>query len=211
LRLWDFCCKWVCSIKACTASNAFSTEGRTPWEVVLGRTPDISSLAEYDFYEPVWYYDAEDFPEPRRHLGRWLGEATHIGQAMCYYILPISGVPIARSSVQPVTDAEKNTEEVQQELKMLDQAIYKKFGSPETQGNGMPDYFNLDMITDNMAANDDPFTPQFEPMEDGVPDACDPDILDQYLSAQVQLPLGDELVLGKVVARKRDAHGNPIG
>jgi hypothetical protein len=43
-------------------------EGRTPWEVVLGRTPDISTLAEYDFYEPVWYYDTEDFPELKRRL-----------------------------------------------------------------------------------------------------------------------------------------------
>jgi hypothetical protein len=169
LRLWDFCCKWVCSIKACTASNSFSMEGRTPWEVVHGKTPDISSLAEYDFYEPVWYYDAQDFPEPKRRLARWLGEATHIGQAMCYYVLPITGEPIARSSVQPITEAINNDDA------------------------------------------DDAITPQFEPMEEGVPDVFDPDILDQYLSAQVQLPLGDELVLGKVIARKRDAHGNPIG
>jgi len=79
LRLWDFCCKWVCSIKACTASNLFSMDGHMPWEIVFGNTPDISSLAEFDIYEPVWYYDSGDFPEPKRHLGRWLGEAIHIG------------------------------------------------------------------------------------------------------------------------------------
>jgi hypothetical protein len=80
LRLWDFCAKWACSVKACTASSNYSTEHRTPWEVVFGSTPDISSLSEYDFYQPVWYYEPGDFPEPKRHMARWLGEASHIGQ-----------------------------------------------------------------------------------------------------------------------------------
>jgi hypothetical protein len=82
-------------------------EGRTPWEIVHGYTPDTSSLAEFDFYEPIWYYDSGDFPEPKKRLGRWLGEATLISQAMCYYVLPISGVPLARSSVQQVSEADK--------------------------------------------------------------------------------------------------------
>jgi hypothetical protein len=129
LQLWDVCCKWACAIKACTSSNAYSLEGRKSWEVVLGHTPDISSLAEFDFYEPVWYYDAGDFPEPKRHLGHWLGEATHIGQAMWYYILPIWGVPIVRSSLQPVTDADKMTDEVKREVKQLNLAITEKLGS----------------------------------------------------------------------------------
>jgi hypothetical protein len=66
-------------------------EGPTPWEVVHGYTPDISSLAEFDFYKPLWYYDSGDIPKPNRHLDRWLGEATHIGQAMCYHVAPIFG------------------------------------------------------------------------------------------------------------------------
>ncbi len=65
LRLWDFCCKWTCAIRACTASNSFALEGRSPWEVVMGNTPDISSLSEFNFYEPVWYYEPGDFPEPK--------------------------------------------------------------------------------------------------------------------------------------------------
>ncbi len=54
-------------------------------------------------------------------------------------------------------------------------------------------------------------TPSFEPMEYNIPEDYDPEILDQYLAAQVQLPLGDGLVLGNVIVRKRDAHGNTIG
>jgi hypothetical protein len=62
LRLWDFCAKWACAVKACMAGNTFGMEGRTPWEIVFGSTPDISSLAEFDFYQPVWYYEPGDFP-----------------------------------------------------------------------------------------------------------------------------------------------------
>lgn len=64
-------------------------------ELIMGRTPDISSLAEFDFYEPVYYFEPAEFPNPKCHIARWLGEAINIGQVMTYYILPISGVPIA--------------------------------------------------------------------------------------------------------------------
>jgi len=39
--------------------------------------------------------------EPKRHIGRWLGQAYNVGQAMCYWILPLSRIPIARSTVTP--------------------------------------------------------------------------------------------------------------
>jgi hypothetical protein len=76
-------------------------------KVVMGHTPDISSLAEFDFYEPVWYYESNNFPETKRHIGRWLGEANNIGQAMCYFILPKSSIPITRSTVQAISEADK--------------------------------------------------------------------------------------------------------
>jgi hypothetical protein len=78
------------------AGTSFMLEGRTPYEAILGNTPDISSVYEFDFYEPVWYYEATpQFPEPKHLMARWLGEAHTVGQAMCYYVLPKSGIPIA--------------------------------------------------------------------------------------------------------------------
>jgi hypothetical protein len=73
----------------------------TPYEWVTGGTPDISSLIDYD---PVWYFDEVAlFPEPKRHIGHWLGEAYNVSQAICYWILPISGTPIAGSTVTSIS------------------------------------------------------------------------------------------------------------
>jgi len=76
-RLWDFCAKWSTDIRNKTAGNRYALEGRTPYEVVHGHTPDISSLVAFTFYEPVWYYDpVAEYPKPKRKLARWLGEAN---------------------------------------------------------------------------------------------------------------------------------------
>ncbi len=100
LKLWDFCVKWSCEVRAKTASNNLAFEGRTPFEAVMGSTPDISSLIDFDFYQPVWHLDeTSSFPEPKRKLGRWLGEAHGVRQAMCYWILPNTCIPIAESTV----------------------------------------------------------------------------------------------------------------
>ena len=103
------------------------------------------------------------------------------------------------------------TDEVKQELKQLNQAITEKLGDYTSEkDDDIPDYFNLQSTNEDVT-DDENVTPSFEPMEESIPEEYDPEILDQYLTAQVQLPLGDDLILGKVVARKRDAHGNPIG
>lgn len=47
--LWNFCAKWSCDVRNCTASNAFELDGRTPHELVYGNTPDISSLLRIRF------------------------------------------------------------------------------------------------------------------------------------------------------------------
>jgi hypothetical protein len=63
--------------------------------------PDNSSVTDFDSYEPVWYFDeVASFPEPKWKMARCLGEAYDIGQAMCYFILSESGIPIAISTVQ---------------------------------------------------------------------------------------------------------------
>ena len=89
----------------------------TSYELVTGNTPGISEYVECDWYQPVWYFETNEFPEDHRLLGHWIGVAHCIGQAMCYWILPESGVPVARTKIQSLTVDELATDEVQQSLK----------------------------------------------------------------------------------------------
>jgi hypothetical protein len=209
-RLWDFCVKWSSDIQNKTSSNRFILDGIPPYEAVLGHTPDISSLVTFSFYEPVWYIEqTTEFPHPRRKLGRWLGEAYDIGQAMCYCVLPLSGIPIARSSVQPIPPEYLTTESAIQELNELDRALQEKLGEPLKHDSQEYDIYNPDIDIDES------ITPLHEPMEPeaAMPEAdlWDAEAYDAYISAQVILPAGDSQILGTVTARKRDHHGNPVG
>jgi hypothetical protein len=73
----------------------YKSHSRTPYEIVTSRTPDISEYLDFQLYQTVWYLDQEaQFPEKHRKLGKWIGVAHSVGQALCYYILPASARPI---------------------------------------------------------------------------------------------------------------------
>jgi hypothetical protein len=67
--LWDFCTCYTAEIRCLTAQPLYSLHGRTAYELVTGDTPDISEYAEFDWYQPIWYYEGNAFPEERRLLG----------------------------------------------------------------------------------------------------------------------------------------------
>jgi hypothetical protein len=188
-------------------------EGRTPYEAVMGHTPDILSLTTFNFYEPVWYLEqTKEFPKPKRKMGRWLGEAYNIGQALCYWILPISGIPNARSTVQAIPQEYFSTDLARQELNELDQALVNKLGAPVATSKSIEYDVNNPDTKDEVDETETPYYTPFEP-EALMPEAdqWDAEAYDQYISAQIILPSKDSQLLGTVTARKRDIHGNPIG
>ena len=102
-RLWDYAAIYVSEVRSRTAHQLYELHGKTPYGIVAGDTPDITEWLEYDFYQPVWFYSPAAFSVERQLLRRWLGVAHRVGQALCYWILPVSRVPIARSTVQPIS------------------------------------------------------------------------------------------------------------
>ena len=67
-------------------------EGRVAEEQVLGFTPDISSYAQFDRYEHVYYWDLTNgFPEDKKSIGHWLGVAEVAMDVMAYFVLAASG------------------------------------------------------------------------------------------------------------------------
>jgi hypothetical protein len=72
-RLWDYCTKYHCKLRNVTAHPVYKLQNRTPYEWVVGRTPDISEYIDYQWYDTIWYLDRDaEFPNDKRKLGKWL-------------------------------------------------------------------------------------------------------------------------------------------
>jgi hypothetical protein len=183
-----------------------------------GDTPDISEYAQFDWYEPVWFIDPTSaFPEMKKRLGQWVGVASDVGQAMTFWILPKSCIPIARSSVARVFPDVSTTNDFKADLAELDLAIDNRIGNSKTaEENQVIDGQLANVIsgpTDDLFegyANED-FHPLEEAAEKAEADDYTPESLDEYLTAEVLLPTGGELLHGVVKAQKHDADGNPVG
>ena len=208
--LWDYAAKLACEIRRRTAHPLWKLDGRTPMEVVTGETPDISEFIQFHFYQMIWYYETpDDISQEVRRLGRMLGPAHRVGQAMCYYILPVSGEVISRSTVAELTKVE-----------LMDPAIHKRI---QTFDDALKGKLDRDFTADAVVG-DDPTRPlrlldldedEFKPYEAEavMPEADDfsPDTYDKYVTAQVLLPQGDTMQTATVTKRMKDIHGNPVG
>jgi hypothetical protein len=212
-RLWDFCARYVSELRCVTAQPLYSLHGRTPHELVTGNTPDISEYLAFHWYQPVYYYDSAAFPGERELMGRWIGVAHNVGQAMCFWILPKSGVPIARTTVRGVTESELQSTQVHQEVKAYDEAIQRKIGDIHLSEDSLSFEVGSKELEQALNdADDDGFNESFEPEADRPEmDDFDEETLDNLLASEVVLPKGDYQFVGKVIGRKRDANGNLIG
>ena len=55
--LWDYCLEWCALVRSHTALNVKSLDGQVPVTKMLGDTADISHLAEFGWYDWVWFVD----------------------------------------------------------------------------------------------------------------------------------------------------------
>ena len=75
-----------CCDKVFNRLNLTLLEGRVAEEQVLGFTPDISSYAQFDWYQHVYYWDPTNgFPEDKKSVGHWLGVAEVATDVMAYF------------------------------------------------------------------------------------------------------------------------------
>lgn len=179
-----------------------------------GNTPDISEYAQFDRYQYVWYHDPTvQFPEDPKKHGRWIGVAHDVGSPMTFWIWPASCRVIARSTVLPLSQDELDDPLVKAKLVELDLAVAEKIRN------------SIEDIDDTLIGlfpqiPEDIFLPDAEngdniPVKgaDTMPEADDftPEAYDEYLTAEVLLPNMGEMTKARVVGRKRDADGNPVG
>ena len=177
-------------------------------EHALGVTPDKSPWIQHTWYDNVWYRDADG----ENKIGKWLGLARGIGGGDCYWILPISAKPIARSTVWNTTAEEHTLEAVKISIRSLDASVHEKLGDhldDDKVKEALGDDFPLDGdLFDDYDEDDDPTDPQFVRKEQGD---FTPETFDGYLTASVMLPRGCEVLKAQAISRKRDIDGNPVG
>jgi hypothetical protein len=173
--------------------------------MISGNTPDISEFLEYEWYQPVWYYEPTAFPDQERHLARWIGIA-HI-QAMCYWLLPKSGAPIARTTIQAIKEEELRTTEVREQLADYDEVIKRKLAVTD-QVSSYVQLYREDRESDLIEDNEDLSSP-----EDAAPDidVIEPDMYDELLLTEPILTKDGKKERATIIGRKRDYNGNLIG
>lgn len=204
--LWDYCAAYVAEITCLTVNDLFAVHGRTPYEIVTGNTPDITEYTEFAWYEAVIYYEDAIFPNPKEHIGRWLGVAHRVGQALCYWILNKSGKVLACTSIRKITSDELATNTMTEQIHAFDEQILRHFNNNTITLPLTDDAFDtVDQLNDVYL----PFDKETEmPEDDDLPHT---EAYDQYISARVVLPRGDTFEKAIVKCRKRDANGLPVG
>ena len=128
-RLWCYCGQWVAAIRRLTALDLPQLEGQVPEAYVSGSTVDISSYAQFDWYEYVWYSEPKaSFPNVKKCLGRWIGIAEVSTDIMASYILTDTGKVIVRKSVWGISPEDLEKEGLQSQKNELDEKIKLHIG-----------------------------------------------------------------------------------
>ena len=212
LALWDFCCLYTVELRNRICRPLAKLKGRTPYEVLTGNTPDISEYLEFSWYQPVWFYEPDVYPQQNKQIARWLGIAHRVGQAMCYWILPISGVPIARTTIQEISKIELESEEVCRLLNAYDLEVNDKLGAPiDNDIYNSANSFRLyreDEDSSYLEDEQELFDPEAAAI---IIDEIDNDAYDELLLTEPLLQRDGQLIKAKITGRKRDGNGNPIG
>jgi hypothetical protein len=119
----------VAAIRRLTALDMPQLQGKVPDEDVVGLTPDISQYAQFDWYEPVLYWDPVDvFPHEQKLLGRWLGVADVSIDLMAFFNLTKTGKIIVRKSVWGLSKYYFANPDMKIRLVDLDEGIRSKIG-----------------------------------------------------------------------------------
>jgi hypothetical protein len=198
-RFWDDFIIRESYVRSHTSLDIYGLEGQVPESKIKVETVDISTIAEYAWYEWVKFRDTADkFPVSKIQLGRDLGAAIDIGPAMMRKILKQNGSVMYRSSVRPLTQDEIQSPTEQKEREEFDIAIEDKFGPDMNKDDFQndPDYADFVTLTYD-CYEDDEVSPSKMPDIDDIKEEHDIDTYDQYVGAHVRSPLGMRSDLGR--------------
>jgi hypothetical protein len=125
---------------------------------------------------------------------------------MCYWLLPKSGIPIARTTIQPLSQEELATETIKHELHTFDISIAEKLNTIQD------DLSHMRIYREDEDEAEEPLDPLVEP-DSRAPeiDTIEADAYDELLLTEPILAYEGNFTKAKVIGRKRDENGEPVG
>ncbi|KAI2502750.1 Reverse transcriptase (RNA-dependent DNA polymerase) [Fragilaria crotonensis] len=183
-RFWDDCLEREAYVRSFTAHDIYKLNGQVPETIVSGETADISP-SNLD------------------------GPAIDIGPAMTRKVLKANGEVVYRSTVRSLTPDEIADATARTAREKFTESVNKIFGegfkyedfasNPELESFDTPIYDRYDDDVDGAA-----------PLVADDVDDDDVDTYDQYIGAEVELPIGGRMMC-KGEGRKRMADGSVVG
>jgi hypothetical protein len=176
---------------------------RTPVEHFTGFTPIIAPLCTLSLYDYCWHWMlVEGFPQQRKQLGRWIGIAHNAGGPLTYWILTDKCKVVARLSVTAQTELNPL---VPAQTVTLDNAIKANIGKHRTDEEVEQELDGLFPTAGDLLGDND-IDDRMEPFEANTTmpeaDKWTLETFDQYLTAEVLLPVRGKLVRARVTGRK---------
>jgi hypothetical protein len=203
-RFWDDCIIREAYVRSQTSLGIFGLEGQVPESKVKCKTVDISTIAQYAWYEWVKFRNtAAKFPVSKIQLGRDLGATIDIGPVVMRKILKKNGSVMYRSSVRPLAPDEIQSTTEKKEREEFDIIVEKKFGPSMDMDDFKddPDYADFVTPTYDCYEGDEISSSKMQYMYD-IKEEHDVDTYYQYVGAHVRVHIGDEIRSGKVFRRK---------
>jgi len=208
MRVWDYAFEMAANILTFTSNPHILFGDQTGYQIITQLKPDISQYASFDFYAWVWHWDEIS---KQKKPGRWLGVAETVGPIMTFWILPISGIPIPRSTVVKINKDEFDDMNVKAIMDDFTNTIKIKLGNISrysiTQDQSIP-FRKVEQASQvsDLWDGDIKMIPYEPTSEESAMEQ-----LDEFIGSQIPLETKEGPVLVKVVSRKRDHSGNLIG
>ena len=209
MRVWDFAFELAACILSLTCVPHILFGEQTGYQIITNLKPDISQYASFHFYSWVWHWDELS---KQKSIGKWLGVAETIGPIMTFWILPISGIPIPRSTVIQVNPNELLDINVKEIMDNYTSAIIAKLGNTTSNLVAAKPVLSKPRKVESMDSAKDLWDGDINMLPyEPTSEECAMEQLDEFIGSQIPLETKEGPVLVKIVSRKRDSSGKLIG
>ena len=211
IAFWDYCIERRARINNLTARDLFQLHGTNAHTAMTAEEGDISNICQYDWYEFVFYREqTAKFPFNREVLGRVLGPAKGSGNEMAQWILKANGNVVPRRTVRSLNTAEKHSPTETKKRTIFDTLIERRWGTSMSAPPAESEETKFDEYSDDVEAAR--IIPDVEDTVDANGRLLEQQpMYDRIINAEVQLQLGEDVSLGKVVRRALGPDGVTTG